>query len=188
MARLSKWLEFDRAVRLIAERRHCMPFEAAEELVEAIRGGEVRARDSRTLGPAPNDWSWFGPILGTGVFLDILVCRADIDECWPEIGLDASTGEIMAASATLPIAILTRPDVAPIPNKPGGGGLKTARSIAAMIEAVHQNKISFDKLRRMKQKELCCLYPYAGRTTLAAARKEALKQLANVPDPDKALA
>jgi hypothetical protein len=73
-------------------------------------------------------------------------------------------------------------------NKPGGGGLKMAAAIGAMVCAVEEKRITRDELARMKQKELSRLYPGAGRTTLAVARSQALAQLAaaeQTPTNDK---
>lgn len=65
-----------------------------------------------------------------------------------------------------------------IPNKPGFAGRKKAEATAAMIDAVEQGRVTFDALQRMKQKQLADLYPSAGRTVLAEARKAALAKLA----------
>jgi hypothetical protein len=64
----------------------------------------------------------------------------------------------------------------PIPNKRGPEGKKRAGAAASMIEAVRERKITVDDLRRLKQKELDKFYP-AQRTTLVAARKDALLEL-----------
>jgi hypothetical protein len=90
-----KWPEFDQAVSLIASRtnRESDRAAVAEELVAAIRGFDVNVRwpDISADASIPTDWRWFGPILGTGAFRDVLVCRADIDRSWP---LDGTTANV----------------------------------------------------------------------------------------------
>jgi hypothetical protein len=67
----------------------------------------------------------------------------------------------------------------PVKNKPGGGGHKMAAAIQAMVTDVQDGKLELDDLCRMKQKELLGRFPNMGeRTTLAQARREALKKLA----------
>jgi hypothetical protein len=73
-----------------------------------------------------------------------------------------------------------------IPNRPGGGGKKITAATAAMVLAVQQERVSFDGLRRMKQKELKGLYPKAERTTLTTAREAALSRLVAAGYYDKA--
>jgi hypothetical protein len=63
------------------------------------------------------------------------------------------------------------------PNKRGPAGWKKAEAIARMVEAVRNGEKTIGQLQRMKQKELGDFHPDAGRTTLAEARKEALKKL-----------
>jgi hypothetical protein len=64
-----------------------------------------------------------------------------------------------------------------IPNKPGTGGRKATGAKEAMIEAVKDGRISFEQLRRMKQKRLADIYPAGGRTLLAECREIALAAL-----------
>jgi hypothetical protein len=79
------WLEFNQAVTFIAEREGRQIGEVADELVTAIRDGNVKVKWTTDISSdcaPPTDWSWFGPILGTGAFQDILVCRSDLDRLW----------------------------------------------------------------------------------------------------------
>jgi hypothetical protein len=104
----AKWPEFNEAVNLIAgrENRENERSAVAEELVAAIRAGDVKVRWPviSPEAPIPSDWSWFGPILGTGAFKDVLVCRADVDRCWRMDGGSsaADTGLPGAAEADTP--------------------------------------------------------------------------------------
>src|SRR5271163_3554319 len=68
-----------KASQLIAERLQCPLGDAGEALVALRRDDKLTVWDSRTLEIAPSDWSWFGRILGTGAFREMLVSRADID-------------------------------------------------------------------------------------------------------------
>jgi hypothetical protein len=73
-----------------------------------------------------------------------------------------------------------------VPNKPGGGGRKKAQATAAMIDAVEQGRITFQRLQSMRQKELPRLYPEAGRTLLTKCREAALRELTAHGFPTKA--
>jgi hypothetical protein len=73
-----------------------------------------------------------------------------------------------------------------IPNRPGSGGKKTAAATEAMVKAVQEGQVPLYTLKRMKQKELECLYPEAQRTTLTQAREAALARLHDAGYPDKA--
>jgi chaperonin GroEL len=72
-----------------------------------------------------------------------------------------------------------------VPNKRGPVSKKTAGAIETMVLAVREGRVTLDQLRHMKQKQLECLYPAAGRTILAQARKVALLRLADVYYSDK---
>jgi hypothetical protein len=76
-------------------------------------------------------------------------------------------------------------DLGPIPNRPGSPGVKMTKAITAMVDAVKKGDILLSTLRRMKQKELNTFNKNARRTTLAAARVEALKQLSQLGWFDK---
>ncbi len=80
----AKWLEFNQAVDLIVgrENRAGELGAVAEELVDAIRDNSVHVKWPIADAAPPTDWRWFGPILGTGRFKEVLVCRTDIERRW----------------------------------------------------------------------------------------------------------
>ncbi len=65
----------------------------------------------------------------------------------------------------------------PVPKRRGPPRVKIEEAVAAMIEAVGTGDISDKQLQRMTWKELGRIYDSARRTTLVAARKEALSRL-----------
>jgi hypothetical protein len=73
----------------------------------------------------------------------------------------------------------------PISNNRGKSGAKMDEAVTAMVDAVNKGEICFSAFRRMKQKQLNAFYEKAGRTTLAAARVKALKQLCQQGYSDK---
>jgi hypothetical protein len=76
-------------------------------------------------------------------------------------------------------------DLRPIPNNPGSPGVKMKEAVTAMVDAVKKGDVLISTLCQMKQKELNTFYENARRTTLAAARLEALKQLSQLRRSDK---
>lgn len=54
-----------------------------------------------------------------------------------------------------------------------------------MVRAVQTGDITRDDLQRMNHKQLYRLSPSAGRTTLVAARKAAMRQLTTAETPAK---
>jgi chaperonin GroEL (HSP60 family) len=74
-----------------------------------------------------------------------------------------------------------------VANKRGPANKKTAGAIETMVLAVREGRLTLEQLRHMKQKQLGSLYPAAGRTVLAQARKVALLRLAGTDYSDKSL-
>jgi len=159
------------------------PTESWRQLLPSIAEA-VRIHAAVTGGPLPRDE-------GVCTLTHRIMIRAADIENWLSARVPPPTTAEIARkrhtkTATDAKSRIHREDVAPIPNKPGGGGIKMAAAVAAMVEAVQKQDISFEVLRRIKQKELGRFYEGARRTTLAAARKEALKQLAGPKGADKA--
>jgi Acyltransferase family len=137
------------------------------------------------LSPEHFDWTssrpveqWFaGPGRNQNVYwrprdIDYVeVATAELTNICP----DNSRGNVAATGMAAPES--RQRERLAIPNKPGGGASKQAAATSAMGAAVRSGLVSFSQLQRMKQKELARLYPRAGRTTLVAAREEALRSL-----------
>ena len=113
---------------------------------------------------------------------DVLVSRDDLLHLCPPLALPRAAH---LAPRTAPNDKAERQRLA-IPNKPGGGGKKKAAATEAMVLAVREGRVTFDELRRMKQKELEVLYAGSKRTTLNESREAALWELQLAGYSDKA--
>ncbi len=151
----------------------------------------AEGRDSRELV-----LEWAPPLCGlVRDWSGILICRKGLMTLCPPISdavvpapqmVEASSvtekpqiGQRTTASATTGLAALPLPpDYAPIPNKPGGGGVKHEGAVKAMVEAVTRGTTTIDELRRWPVKTLDHFYSGARRTALTIARKAALAELA----------
>jgi hypothetical protein len=178
-----------------------------DELVSVTEWGTVGADPEHPTAT----FEYHGP-----AFRDVRFYADDVTRLWPgrtsgkatEGGTQIAPPELAevqtqiaphVAVETTPPPIETVETVAPvqpaeaakqvklaIPNKPGAGGKKTAAATDAMVQAVKDGSITFEALRRMKQKELVALYPEAKRTTLNKCREAALARLAAGGHADKA--
>ena len=71
-------------------------------------------------------------------------------------------------------------------NRSGRVGKKVQAATDAMVQAVRQGSVAYDRFRHMRQKELKQLYDDAQRTTLVKAREAALQELECLGYNDKA--
>jgi hypothetical protein len=103
----------------------------------------------------------------------------------PTVGCAPDSAEVASSEPVIAPAPAANPASAalrPIPHKRGPDGIKRTAAVSAMVEAVKCGAWTAAQLERLKEKELGRFYTDAKRTTLVAARKDALCQLAVMGD------